>query len=289
MAEKKTIGKPIKLAEPDAFTIFQIIINTLKKLKDKTAIILWSFFILLTLWGFKGDTAVIAGLFGERENGKWDAFLTKLFPGIPWRYQLFSFLAGFILLVIIPCCIIKFGFKEKLSDYGLGWPKGKENVKLSWLAVSVTLAIGLPVFFLGTLDPGMQKEYPLFQKAIGTWGGLIVYELVYFLFFVVIEFIFRGYLLFGLYGIENVTALHEAEGVKGPLVFGFYAILIQMLAYTMWHIGKPVPEYVGALVWGVAAAAVALRIRSIWPIIFVHWILNVFVDVVMCLKLHLIP
>ncbi|UCH94599.1 MAG: CPBP family intramembrane metalloprotease [Candidatus Aminicenantes bacterium] len=283
MADEKAKLNSIDLAEPDAFTIFQIIINTLKKLRDKTAIILWSSFILLTVWGFKGDTQLFFNLFGNN-------WLKELFPGIPWRNQLFSFLSGFILLVIIPCCIIKFVFKEKLSEYGLGWPKGKDKIKLSRVAILVTLGIGIPVFFLGTFDPGMQAEYPLFEKgAITTWGGFIVYELVYFLFFIVIEFIFRGYLLFGLYGIEDVHAVKGVKGIKGPLIFGLYAILIQMLAYTMWHIGKPVPEYVGALVWGVAVAAVALRIRSIWPIIFVHWILNVFVDVVMCIRFNLIP
>lgn len=283
MSDGKVNAKSTELAKPDAFTIFQIIINAVKKLKDKTAIILWSSFILLTLWGFKGDTKLLFDLFGD----KW---LKELFPGIAWRNQLFTFLTGVILLVIIPCCIIKFGFKEKLSDYGLGWPKGKDRVKLSWVAFFVTLGIGIPAFFMGTFDAGMQVEYPLFEKgAITTWGGFIIYELVYFLFFIVIEFIFRGYLLFGLYGIENVQSLRESGRLRGPLVFGLYAILIQMLAYTMWHIGKPVPEYMGALVWGVAVAAVALRIRSIWPIIIVHWLLNVFSDTVLCIRFSLIP
>lgn len=283
MAAEKAKADFREMSEPTAHTIFQIIVNTVKKLKDKTAIILWSSFILLTLWGFKGDTAWLTDLLGED-------WLKRLLPGIPWRNQLFSFVVGFFLLVVIPCCIIKFGFKEKLSAYGLAWPKGKENIKLSWVAFFVTLGIGLPVFFLGTFDPGMQAEYPLFEKgAVTTWGGFIVYELVYFLFFIVIEFIFRGYLLFGLHGIEDVKSLKETKGAKGPLVFGLYAILIQMLAYTMWHIGKPVPEYMGALVWGVAVAAVALRISSIWPIIIVHWVLNVFVDLVMCIRFNLIP
>jgi hypothetical protein len=281
MAEEKA-KLDIEWIPPEAQTIFQIIINTLKKLKDKTAVILWSSFILLTLWGFKGDMAVLFDLLGKE-------WLEKLLPGIAWRNQLFTFVSGFILLVVIPCCIIKFGFKEKLSEYGLGWPKG-ENAKLGWTAFLVILVIGIPVFFMGTFDASMQQEYPLFEKgSITTWGGFIIYELVYFLFFIVIEFIFRGYLLFGLYGIEDVNALKGVKGIKGPLVFGLYAILIQMLAYTMLHIGKPVPEYMGALVWGVAVAAVALKIRSIWPIIIVHWLLNVFVDLVMCIRFHLIP
>lgn len=261
-----------------AYTIFQVIKGTVVKLKDKTAIILWSSFILLTFWGMKGDCQVFKQLFGENLS-------EKLFPNVVWHEQLFSFITGFILLVVIPCLIIKFWFKEKLSDYGLGLPKGKDNIKLSVIAFFVTLVIALPLFYFGSFDAAMQQEYPLFGKDnITTWGGFIVYELVYFVFFIIIEFIFRGYLLFGLYGIKDSQVLERVKGWKGPLVFGLYAVLIQMLAYTMWHVTKPVPEYVGALVWGVAVAAVALRIKSIWLIIFVHWVLNVFIDTVIWLR-----
>lgn len=264
---------PIELADPDVFTIFQIIKNTVIKLKDKTAIILWSSFILLTLWGKKGNAELIFPM-------KWRE---SLFPDFVWRDQFISFVTGFILLVVIPCGIIKFRFKERLYEYGLGWPK--ERIKLGLLALVITLVIALPLFWIGTLNPEMQNEYPLFGKeAITTWGSFIVYELVYFLFFVIIEFIFRGYLLFGLYGIKDLEALRGVKGIKGPLVFGLYAILIQMLAYTMWHIYKPMPEYIGAIIWGVAVAAVALKIRSIWPIIIAHWLLNVFLDTVLWLK-----
>ncbi|NVM55697.1 MAG: CPBP family intramembrane metalloprotease [Candidatus Helarchaeota archaeon] len=260
----------IELADPDVLTIFQIIKNTVIKLKDKTSIILWSSFLLLTLWGLKGDSKLIFPI-------KWREVL---FPDLIWRDQLVTFLIGFILLVIIPCCIIKFRFKERLSEYGLGWPK--ERIKLGLVAMVVLLAVSLPLFYLGTNNPEMQQEYPLFCKEnIDTWAGFIIFELVYFIFFICIEFIFRGYLLFGLYGIKDIQAAKGVKGIGGPLVFGLYAVLIQMLAYTMWHIPKPMPEYIGALFWGVIVAAIALKLRSIWPIIIVHWILNVFLDIIL--------
>ncbi|UCC62943.1 MAG: CPBP family intramembrane metalloprotease, partial [Anaerolineae bacterium] len=105
----------------------------------------------------------------------------------------------------------------------------------------------------------------------------MAYEAVYLLFFITIEFSFRGYLLFGLNSILNTFVPPSGQPIKTPR-FGLYAILIQMLAYTVWHHGKPVPELVGALVWGVCAAAIALRIRSIWPIIIAHWLYNVLLD-----------
>lgn len=260
---------PIELNDPDVLTLFQIIKNGVVKLKDKTSVILWSSFILLLIWGPRGYTEVIPM--------KW---LYAIVPDFGWRDELISFVLGFILLFIIPCCIIKFYFKEKLTAYGLGWTNSR--VKLGILALVVTFIICAPIFYFGTSDEGMKLEYPLFGDAVKTWGGFIVYQLTYFLFFISIEFIFRGYLLFGLYGpvtddAKEAAALKIKRPKAGPY-FGIYAVLFQMLPYTMWHLSKPMPEYMGTIVWGVAVSLIALKIRSIWPIIIVHWLLNIVVD-----------
>jgi hypothetical protein len=97
-------------------------------------------------------------------------------------------------------------------------------------------------------------------------------------FFIAIEFIFRGYLLFGLAGALDEEIRTRVGGVPGVFYFGRYALLIQMLSYTAWHLGKPVPELWGTIVWGLAAGATAYAIRSIWPIVFAHWLLNVLLD-----------
>lgn len=264
---------PVELENPDVLTIYEIIKNAVCKLKDKTAVILWSSFILLLLWGNKGNFELL--------KPEWRA---HLFGNLAWKDQLINFLAGFILLVVIPCCIIKFYFKERLSDYGLGF--SIRRVKLGRLALFVTLIVCMPIFYFGTFDAGMQAEYPLFRNTITTVGQFIIYELVYFLFFVNIEFIFRGYLLFGLFGFSSSAGDNVAKpNDKKSQYFGVYAILIQMLAYTMWHISKPMPEYMGTIFWGVAMAAIALKIRSIWPIVVVHWLLNVWVDVLLWLSM----
>jgi len=265
----------IELANPDLLTIAKIIVQGIKKLKDKTAVILWSSFILLLLWGPRGYPEMIP-----------IAFFRKLVPDFGWRDELISFVWGFILLFVIPCCIIKFYFKESLSDYGLGWTN--DRVKLGVLALIVTVVVCMPIFYSGTFDKQMQQEYPLFRNAVTTWGGFIVYQLVYFLFFINVEFIFRGYLLFGLFGPvkdeRKVKASVLAKGLTTPKegpYFGIYAVLFQMLPYTMWHLSKPMPEYAGTIVWGVAVAIIALKIRSIWPIIIAHWALNVWVDLLL--------
>jgi uncharacterized protein (DUF362 family)/membrane protease YdiL (CAAX protease family) len=265
--------------------ILTIIWNTVKKLSDKASVILWSSFILLLIWGFHGDMAVLTALFGE-------GWIRSLTSNLPWGKQLISFIVGFVLVVLIPCLIIKFGFKSKIRDFGLGLPppEQRRKARVAFLALLVITSVFI---FAGSFLPSMQQEYPLFTQRVGgqivwtmtSWGEFIIYELIYLLFFITIEFAFRGYLLFGLYSIK--VKVGEKDKRKESIQrFGIYSILIQMLAYTTWHYGKPVPEMVGTVIWGVCVAAIALRIKSIWPIIIPHWLYNVFLDLLIWKQLN---
>ncbi len=265
--------------------ILKIIWATVKKLTDKTSIFLWSSFLLLMLWGFHGDMAILTSLFGKD-------WMKKITFGLPWNEQLVSFVFGFILVVVIPLLIIKLRFKEKIRDYGLGFPP-KDQRKKAHVAFWSLLSVASVLVFFASFDKDMQLEYPLFVQreartviwTITTWSEFIIYELVYLLFFITIEFAFRGYLLFGLHAIRiEKKSLTKTD--QPNLRFGIYAILIQMLAYTTWHYGKPVPEMVGTIIWGICAAAIALRIKSLWPIILPHWLYNVFIDLLIWKELN---
>jgi hypothetical protein len=267
----------IEEGEFSTVDILIIIWTTVRKLRDKASIILWSSFILLSLWGFHGDMAILTALFGE------DWIETITFH-LPWGKQLASFVVGFLLMVVIPCLIIKFVFKENIRDYGLGLPEQDQRQKARVAFFSLLIIASVLVFF-ASFDKGMQREYPLFTQqvdgqvtwAVTRWWEFIVYELIYLLFFITIEFSFRGYLLFGLNSIRMTHQTGNGQSVSSQR-FGLYSILIQMLAYTTWHYGKPVPEMLGTIIWGICVAAIALRIKSIWPIIISHWLYNVFLD-----------
>jgi hypothetical protein len=201
----------------------------------------------------------------------------SLIPGIPWDNELISFVAGFLLLVLVPIALIKFVYKQPLRAFGLGLPPpGKRK-----LAVQGFLLLTLPSlvgFFFAAQNPALTEVYPFFRP-FSSVGQFLVYELVYLLFFVAIEFMFRGYLLFGLAGVRD-TDVGDRGGVPGVYYFGRYALMIQMLSYTAWHLGKPLPELWGTIVWGLAAGAVAYAVRSIWPVTLSHWLLNVVLDAV---------
>jgi membrane protease YdiL (CAAX protease family) len=134
------------------------------------------------------------------------------------------------------------------------------------------VAVFVVPFALGARSPELYDLYPIFRGSLaGT--SLWLYELSYLLFFVALDGMLRGTLLFGLADPENDDAL--------PLL----AIAFEAVVQTVCHFGKPPMEAWGAPVWGVVAGYVAYRSRSVWPIVLAHWVLNVAVDLA-CLHAH---
>jgi membrane protease YdiL (CAAX protease family) len=69
------------------------------------------------------------------------------------------------------------------------------------------------------------------------------------------------------------------------MLFGFSkdvaltrAILIQTMASTLLHIGKPAPETFAAIIAGVAFGLIAWRTRSILAPVALHWGIGVLND-----------
>jgi len=72
------------------------------------------------------------------------------------------------------------------------------------------------------------------------------------------EFIFRGFLLFGL-----------KERFKEG------AILIQMIPFLMLHLGKPEVEVISTIPMGIYFGYIAYRGNSFWPAFMIHLYINV--------------
>jgi hypothetical protein len=194
---------------------------------------------------------------------------------VPWDQEWISFAAGFLLLVLVPSLLIRFRFRQSLADYGLGLPPvGRRRFAL--LSTLALLAFGVPTFVFAARDDDIRAVYPLFRGTFDSDADFLIYQAGYLLFFVAVEFIFRGYLLFGLFGSEKDSDRDSlAVRVAG---FGYAAILISMLSYTAWHLAKPQLELWGSIPWGLATGAIALASRSILLIILAHWLLNFFLD-----------
>jgi hypothetical protein len=280
--EKRPRLRPVpedELEHPSLRTILTLIYNTVARLfHDPVGMILGSAFFLIMLWGPHGNLELLGLIWdGWKGPGSPPSERVPIIPGLPWDREWISFTAGFVLLVLVPILLIKVVYRQDLRDYGLCLPS-PERRGLAWLSAGVLFLVSLPAFYLGAKDPAMQATYPLYRGTFDGAGQFAVYELGYLVFFVVIEFTFRGYLLFGLFQLRDRSAPPGVAGITGPLVFGYYAIFIAMLSYTAWHLGKPIAELWGTLIWGITAGTVALACRSIVLVIVVHWFLNVFLD-----------
>jgi CAAX prenyl protease-like protein len=276
-----------ELTAPRVRTVLRLVWNTVVWiLHDPTAMLLGSGFLVLMLWGYHGrvDLLHVAwsgwAPFTEHPEAR-----PQLIPGIPWDQEWLSYWIGALVVVGLPILLIKLVFRQDLRDYGLGLPK-PGRWRLTMIATVVLLAVCVPTFVLGSRDPAMQAEYPLFRGPISSARSFLLYEAGYFPFFLAIEFVFRGLLLFGLFRVWRTLsgpetlwdAAPEGQQRAAPRGFGYYAILISMLSYTAWHLGKPLPETWGTLLWGVATGAIVLATGTIWPVVFVHWLLNVLLD-----------
>ena len=250
-----------------------------RPLRDVPGMVLAAAIVLIVLWGPNGGLALVGELWDGWRPFEDPAGRPSVIPGIPWDQEWLAFAAGFVLLVLVPCALITFVFHHDLRDYGLGLP-ARNRVRLSVFSALFLLVASLPAFLLSTGDEGMQATYPLYRGSLEGWD-FVVYELGYVLFFIAIEFMFRGFLLLGLFSSKDRDAAPEAAGERGPLLFGYYALFVAMLSYTAWHLAKPTPELLGTLVWGPVAGAVVLLTRSIWPVVAVHFALNVVLDLIL--------
>lgn len=277
--------------------VLRLVFHTVRRFAtERAGQILGSAFIVIMLYGFHGELELLRLVWPEYlgpGKGWSDPMRLQapdrpvLIPGVGFDHELVSFVLGAVLLVGVPVLMIRFLFRAPLSAFGLGLPpKGKRRLAVSGFLL--LMAICVPAFYFGSDEAQTRLTYP-FYRPFDSVATFAAYQACYFLFFVAIEFIFRGYLMFGLAGTVDRSIADGGGGIAGPYFFGRYAILLQMLSYTAWHLGKPLPELWGTLIWGVAAGAWTLSIRSIWPVTLAHWLLNIMMDYLILKRLGLWP
>ncbi len=176
----------------------------------------------------------------------------RLFQLSYWVFTLSTF------YLIIPLFIIKFFFKEKLSDYGLS-PKG---VFKSYKLYVTFFLLMTPLILLFSNTDSFQHKYP-FYNPLGEnlWPNFVIWQCLYLFQFFALEFFFRGFLL---------------HGIKKR--FGFYSIWIMMIPYCMIHFHKPMPETIGAIFAGIVLGALSLKSRSIWLGVAIHYSVAISMD-----------
>ncbi len=173
---------------------------------------------------------------------------------IHWiQWCLWGFFCGFLLPLSI---VVALG----LSAKGLGLTIG------DWRFGAMSVFLGLAVMFGFGIWASHQPEFQAYYFAIALqhknspvlfWLSLLAYMTGW-------EFLFRGFLFFGLAGKPEKDELFPNK----PKVW--FAVGFSTLLFGLSHWGKPLPELAGSFVAGVILCLIAWRTRSCLAPILLH-------------------
>lgn len=175
---------------------------------------------------------------------------------------IWSFLACFVLMGVVPAMIVKFAFRQSLADYGVGLGNRLRTVR-SFLILAPLLLL---IVYFGSSDPGLRAEYPLnpnIGQSKAMFGLHACCNLIYLMGY---EFLVRGFVQIGLSDRIGRTN----------------ALLVQVLASVLFHLGKPWAETFGAFGVGILWGILAYRTRSLVSIILQHALVAIALDWFIC-------
>jgi membrane protease YdiL (CAAX protease family) len=176
-----------------------------------------------------------------------------LYPELYWAaFKLINYF-------LVPALCIRFVLKERIVDHGL---KLKTQPG-AWTLYLAMLGCMLPIVYGVSFTDAFLHTYPKYDNAHRSLWGLAAWELAYGLQFFLLEFFFRGFLIFSL-------ARH----------IGSLAVFVMVVPYAMIHFGKPAAECFGSVLAGLLLGTIALRTRSIYGGVLVHcgvgWSMDLF-------------
>lgn len=197
----------------------------------------------LTLQEYYGDRDFFQKLWPRPSGSQWISSNHELWSFVWWSgWRFFGYL-------VLPAVVVLLLPGEKFRDYGWSFKGFSKHV---WIYVALFLAV-LPLVIGVSYTRPFQQTYPFYKLATRSTTDFMVWELLYALQFLSLEFFFRGFLLHGL-----------------KRAIGAHAIWVMVVPYCMIHYGKPLSETLGAIVAGLILGTLALRTRSIWCGVLIH-------------------
>ena len=144
---------------------------------------------------------------------------------------------------LLPLMAIRFGLRGRPRDFGAKFSARHARFYLGLLAFSIPFVVAV------SFTDGFQAKYPFYDLGAGEafWPYLVVWWVLYGLQFVALEFFFRGFMVHGL-----------------KSRFGYMAVIIMVVPYTMIHFRKPLLEAIGAIFGGTILGTMSLRTGSVW-------------------------
>jgi len=220
---------------------------------------------LLIIYAF--DFTLISSFFHHR------SFLKK--NADDFRAFILYFTSFFVLLFAIPVGFILLAFSQPLASLrGVGFQFG--NSASGILIVLIGIPVAALLVFFSADSPGIKKNYPFSKKACESPRRFVLYEVSYLLlYYTAWEFTFRGVFLFTLIQLMG----ENSEGIIA-------AIMIQTIIATVYHLGHPPIEILGALLGSIIFGVIAYATQSILYTIFLHAFIGILNDTVIYLRHH---
>lgn len=232
-----------------------------------------SIIFCLSLWGKHGNLEILDSVLNNWQG--LENVHTSAAPPFAnstrWQEAMLALFGGFFAVVVIPCVIGSILFRDTPGSFGLSLPSEKRREL--WFRSALLLLAGFPIFYFSSANPELQSHYP-YVRDFANPAQLVLFELSTLLFYACVEFVFRGYVLFG---VEKL--LHGTEPAGTNRTATLVAIVVSAVPYVIWHLEKPTPELVGALVWAVIAGISAVQYRTVVHLILIHWLWNVCLDI----------
>jgi membrane protease YdiL (CAAX protease family) len=160
-----------------------------------------------------------------------------------------EWLSSFLYYAVFPILVILIILRKNPLDFGLRIG----NIRVWGKYVLVICLISAAVLFAASFIPSLQKYYK--QDSF----SFLRYFLINCVSLSAQEFIFRGFLIFGL----------QEKYKEG-------SILIQMIPFVLLHLGKPELETISTLFTGILFGYVAYRGKSFWPAFIIHLFINIY-------------
>ncbi len=160
-----------------------------------------------------------------------------------------EWLISFLYYAVFPILVILIILQKNPLDFGLRIG----NFRVWGKYVLVICLISAAVLFAASFIPSLEKYYK--QDSF----SLLRYFLINCVSLSAQEFIYRGFLIFGL----------QEKFKEG-------SILIQMIPFVLLHLGKPELETISTLFTGILFGYVAYRGKSYWPAFIIHLFINIY-------------
>ena len=153
-------------------------------------------------------------------------------------------LASLVYYLFVPLAAGFLLFRDKPWDYGIRVGRWK----LGLIAVAASLAVMAPILYGASGMPDFRSYY---HRYAIDWPQLLL-DTALFMF--AWEFLFRGYMLFGL---------EESLGRS--------AIFVQTIPFVLLHLEKPFLETLACIPGGFILGYIAYRTRSFLPCFVIHF------------------